>query len=78
MTAVPFINTPLGKEEEEGIKAHVSNIRHIGTDELERTLKVTEVQLIRFLDGEKHQRGEQRKLLNKLEQNHLLSREKVE
>ena len=36
MMAVPFDNTPLRKEEEEMIKVHVSNMKHMSKAELKR------------------------------------------
>ena len=59
VTTVSIVNTPQRKEEEI-IKVNVSNMKHIGTDEFETKLKEKEVQLIRMLDEEEHQRYELR------------------
>ena len=60
------------------MKVHVSNMKHMSTDELERKVKEKEVELIRLLDEDEHLRSEQRKLLNKLKQKEVPSREKIE
>ena len=55
---MPYINTP-PRTEDEIIKVHVSNMKHVSTNELERKLKEKEIGLIRLLGEEENLRSEQ-------------------
>ena len=66
------------KKRERNYKSTSSIHEAHGADKLERKLKEKEVKLIRLLDEEEHQRGDQRELVNKLEQKQVLNGEKIE
>ena len=75
MTAVPCVGTPL-RRKKQIMKAHVENIKHPSTNELERKLK-KDIEWIRLLDEKEHLRNELREFLSKLEQEQALNGEKI-